>query len=81
MIDLGATKPMSSQCDLFLSYYKLHTPKSVRLSNDSTIYTYGIGTISLEFNLNKHKHEGIIKEVYYIPDLQENLLSVLALTK
>jgi hypothetical protein len=81
MVDSGATKPMSSRRNLFLSYCKLHTLKSVRLGDDSTIYAYGIGTISLEFNLNKHKREGTIKEVYYVPDLQGNLLSVSALTK
>jgi hypothetical protein len=81
MVDSGATKPMSSQRDLFLSYRKLHTPKSIRLGDDSTIYAYGISTVSLEFNLNKHKCKGTIKEVYYIPDLQGNLLSVSALTK
>jgi hypothetical protein len=72
---------MSSQRNLFLSYRKLHTPKSIRLGDDSTIYAYGIGTISLEFNLNERKHEATIKEVYYVPDLQGNLLSVSALTK
>jgi hypothetical protein len=72
---------MSSQCDLFLSYQKLITPKPIRLSDDSIIYAYVIGTVSLSFNLNQSKHEGIIKDVYHVPDLQGNLLSVSALTK
>jgi hypothetical protein len=81
MVDSGATKPMSSQRDLFLSYRKLINPKPVRLGNDSIIYAYGIGTVSLSFNLNESKHEGMIKDIYHIPDLQGNLLSVSALTK
>jgi hypothetical protein len=81
MVDLGATKPMSSQHNLFLSYHTLNTPKPVRLSNDSIIYVYRIGTVSLVFNLNKSKYEGMIKEVYHVPNLQGNLLSISALTK
>jgi hypothetical protein len=81
MVDSGATKPMSSQCNLFLSYCKLNTPKLVRLSDDSIIYAYRIGTVLLVFNLNESKHEGMIKEVYHVPDLQGNLLSISALTK
>jgi hypothetical protein len=81
MVDLGATKPMSSQCDLFLSYQKLITAKPVRLGDDSIIYTYRIGTVSLSFHMNESKHEGMIKDVYHVPDLQGNLLSVSALTK
>jgi hypothetical protein len=81
MVDSGATRPMSSQRDLFLSYQKLISPKSVRLGNDSIIYAYRIGTVSLSFNLNESKHKGIIKDVYHIPNLQGNLLSVSALTK
>jgi hypothetical protein len=76
MVDSGATKPMSSQRDLFLSYQKIITPKPVRLGDDSIIYAYRIGTVSLLFNLNESKHEGMIKDVYHIPDLQGNLLSV-----
>jgi hypothetical protein len=78
MVDSGATKPMSSQHDLFLSYQKLITPKPVRLGDDSIIY---VGTVSLSFNLNESKHEGMIKDIYHIPDLQGNLLAVSALTK
>jgi hypothetical protein len=81
MVDSGATKPMSSQRDLFLSYWKLITPKPIRLGDDSIIYTYGIGTVSLSFNLNESKHEGMIKDVYHVPNLQGNLLSVSSLTK
>jgi hypothetical protein len=81
MVDSGATKPMSSQHDLFLSYRKLITPKPIRLGDDSIIYVYGISTVSLSFNLNESKHKGIIKDVYHIPDLQGNLLSISALTK
>jgi hypothetical protein len=81
MVDLGATKPMSSQHDLFLSYRKLITPKPIRLGDDSIIYAYRIGTVSLSLNLNESKHKGMIKDVYHIPNLQENLLSISALTK
>jgi hypothetical protein len=72
---------MSSQCNLFLSYRKLITPKPVRLGDDSIIYAYGTGTVSLSFNLNESKHEGMIKDIYHIPNLQGNLLSISALTK
>jgi hypothetical protein len=81
MVDSGATKPMSSQGNLLLSYRKLITPKPVRLGDDSIIYAYGIGTVSISFNLNESKHEGMIKDVYHVPDLQGNLLSISALTK
>ncbi|KAJ3474092.1 hypothetical protein NLI96_g12653 [Meripilus lineatus] len=77
IIDSGASVPMSSHRDWFQSYQCLSNPKSVRLGDAHPIPAPGIGTICLHVRLNDGTDTVVtMQDVYYIPDLHGNLLSV-----
>jgi hypothetical protein len=62
IIDSGASRPMSYQRECFSNLVEDVQP--VKLGNGNVIYTQGRGSI------------GNLRDVYYVPDLQFNLLSV-----
>ena len=65
--NLGASIHMVSTRDLFSSMHLNHGP-AVRMGDDFEIQTKGVGRIDLE--------HGYFSDVLYVPDLEENLLSV-----
>jgi len=62
IIDSGCSQPMCRERDAFNDLQPNRTP--IRLANNSIIFTQGIGTI------------GRFKNVYYVPELHFNLMSV-----
>ena len=71
MIDLGASRHMSSMQDSFLAI-RPYSGLSILMGDDSEIPAKGIGKIDLD--------NGYFNNVLYVPDLAANLLSVYQMT-
>ena len=73
---------MSSQCKWFTTYCPLVLPESVTIGNGESIPAIGIGCVSINLKLgDNHTVTTVIRDVYYVPDLDGNLLSVSYLAK
>jgi len=68
---------MSSQRKWFTTYCRLEPPQSVTVGNGMSIPAVGIGHIRVNLKLDSGRTSTtVIRDVYYIPDLDGNLLSV-----
>ena len=77
IIDSGASAHMSCQCKWFTTFCQLVPPQSVTVGNGMSIPAVGIGHISIDLKLDgDHMTTTIIRDIYYVPDLDRNLLSV-----
>ena len=82
IIDSGASSSMSSQHTWFSTYTPLASPKRVWLGDKSYILATGVGRIKLEVTCTDGTSPTvIIPDVYYIPELHGNLLSVSRFTR
>ena len=76
IIDSGCTKHMTKYISIFTSIDKSIQPK-IKLANGNIVKVKGKGTIFM----STKKGLIIVKDVLYIPDLCQNLLSVLQLLR
>ena len=81
VVDSGATEHMCSHQEWFISYHPLPVRREVHLGNGAIIYALTIGHVTLDFNLDSTTRRGVIKDVYYVPNLVGNLFSLPYLTK
>lgn len=80
-IDSGATSHMCSDKDFFKEL-NICTNEKVRLANGDTANVHGIGSGHLICKDSKDRQNMIVvKDVLYVPTLEENLLSVRKLTE
>ena len=77
IIDLGMSAHMSCQHKWFTTFRQLVPPQSVTVGNGMSIPTVGIGRVSIDLKLDGGcMTTTVIHDVYYMPDLDGNLLSV-----
>ena len=82
IIDSGTSAHMSSQHKWFTTYHPLVPPESVTIGNGESIPAIGIGHVSINLKLgNNRTMTTVIQDVYYMPDLDGNLLSISYLAK
>ncbi|PSR73942.1 hypothetical protein PHLCEN_2v10249 [Hermanssonia centrifuga] len=82
ILDSGASRSMSSQREWFHSLHQLSKPKAVWLGDDHCIYTTHHGRLSLEFKTpTGNIFSTCFDEVYYVPELSGNLLSISHVTQ
>ena len=72
---------MSARRDYFVAYKPLNTPKRVWLGDERSIAAVGIGSIRLSVSDDSHSPplDILVPDVYHVPELGGNLLSVSAL--
>ena len=77
IIDSGASAPMSSRREWFRTYRALTPPRRVWLGDESFIEAVGIGSMALQVHDAAGKLiPALIRNVYHVPELHGNLLSV-----
>ena len=77
IIDSGTLAHMSSQCKWFITYHPLVPPESVTIGNGESIPAISIGRVSINLKLgDNHTMTTVIRDIYYMPDLDRNLLSI-----
>ena len=78
-IDSGASQHMCCVREYFQGYKELASPEKVRLANDTMISGVGIGSVIWE---DKELNETTtIKNVLFVPELSQNLISVKKITQ
>ena len=70
---------MSSQQKWFITYEKLLEPCQVWLGDEHFILAVGTGQVQLTVTVDGHNSEYILPDIYHVPSLNRNLLSVSAL--
>ena len=73
IVDLGASSSITSNCEWLANYCKLSKPKKVWMGDKRYIYTVDIGKVKITMH---QKAIYLVQNVYYVPDLNGNLLSV-----
>ena len=81
IVDSGASTHMSSQWKWFITYEKLLEPHWVWLEDEHFILAVRTGWVWLTVTVNGHNSEYILLDVYHVPSLNWNLLSVSALNQ
>ena len=76
LIDSGCTSHMTKHLELFSSLDKTDRPK-VKLGNGHVLKAQGRGSVKIESSTGTK----LITEVLYIPNLDQNLLSVAQLLR
>ena len=80
IVNSGASVHMTSQRRWFINYRPLPTPFQVRLGDERAINAIGVGRVGANLHVNGTTSLFIFSDVYYVPDLNGNLLSVAHLT-
>ncbi len=80
-IDSGASSHMMYDNTLFSQYRKLMKKVPVRLGNGSIVHAVGIGTVDVSTTHDGNVCEFSLQNVYHVPDLTNNFLSVSAMTR
>jgi len=82
IVDLGASANMTCQRETFITFCPLSPPERVIIGDGRSIDAVGIGRIKLKVHVgNSEYKDTILRDVYYVPELHANLLSVPRLTK
>jgi len=81
IVDSGASTHMSSQQKWFITYEKLLEPRRVWLGDEHFILAVGTGRVQLTVTVDGHNSEYILPDIYHVPSLNGNLLSVSALNR
>ena len=76
IVDSGASNHMTHDESLFLNMRNLNKPISISLGDGHKLETTKIGDVKLNYFLEGKSKHLILKDVYYIPGLAFNLLSV-----
>ena len=79
-IDSGATQHMTFQKDDIENYTTFKAPLKVKLADDSTVNSYGKGQVRLSLSSEDGKVNLVLKEVLFVPDLQNKLFSLPTVT-
>jgi hypothetical protein len=74
--DTGATSHMSPHCKWFVKYWPYRIP--VHIANNAVVYSTGIGDVVLT-PTGPSMNPCCLTRVLYVPELQNNLLSLLHL--
>lgn len=79
--DSGASSHMCNDLSLFTTFSDYDT-KEVYVANGSSVEAQGVGTVNLKIFIDDGKSMNVnINNVLYVPELDENLISVFKLTK
>lgn len=82
IVDSGASANMTCQCNIYVSYRTLNPPECVIIGDGQSIDAIGIGHMQIEVHIGDGNYRcTILQDVYYMPNLSANLLSVPRLMK
>lgn len=76
-LDSGATQHMTPNRDWFLNYSPLSSNERVFLGDNTSHITKGRGAVAIKLEDGSNRH---IENVYHIPGLKKNLISVSKIT-
>ncbi|XP_054257416.1 uncharacterized protein LOC128982478 [Macrosteles quadrilineatus] len=74
--DSGASQHMCFRRDFFHTYQRFTSPINVTVGNGDDIEAVGEGSIRISVNIGKNRYITTLENVWYIPELGRNLMSV-----
>ena len=77
-VDNGATSHITNCYNFFKSFEKFSTVHTVTAANGETTEAVGKGTVEVEVEVSGKRSQLSLEDVWYVPKIQKNLLSVLA---
>jgi len=77
-VDNGATCHLTFRSDIFTSFEKFVDTHTLQVANGNVAEAVGKGTVTLEAKVSGNQHRIQLENVWYVPKLKRNLLSVLA---
>ena len=80
IIDSGATQHMTYQKECLSDYVEFKHPTTVSMGDDHVIFAHGKGTYRLQTDIDGCIQAVALQNVWYLPELGKNLLSVKAMT-
>eukprot|EP00111_Clytia_hemisphaerica_P023199 TCONS_00068237-protein len=80
-IDSGATQHMTPQKESIENYVAFKKPITVRLADESILYSYGKGDVHLTVKDTTEKVKIVLKDVLFVPKIQNKLFSLPAVTE
>ena len=80
-IDSGASQHMTPDKKSLDDYSLFKTPLKVKLADDSVLYSYGKGNVHLTVINNGDKVNLVLKDVLFVPKLQNKLFSLPSVTE
>jgi len=75
IVDSGASMHMCNDQSFFSTYRKLNPPRRIWIADNRAIEAIGIGDIEVRTHLGDQTQAGMFRDVLYLPDLSECLLS------
>ena len=79
-IDSGASQHMTHEKSNLLNYEAFKSPIEIKLADDSIVLSYGKGDVKLAISDDGDNKIIILKDVLYVPNIQNNLFSLPAIT-
>jgi len=73
IVDLGISSSIISNCKWLANYHKLSKPKKVWMGDERYIYAVGVSQVKIMMH---QKAIYLVQNMYYVPDLNGNLLLV-----
>ena len=74
--DSGASQHMSNDRSGMMNYMRLHSPRSIKLADNSILQAYGKGDFKVYVYNGQKKICLVLKEVLFVPDIKKKLLSL-----
>ena len=81
IVDSGASATMSCQRSWFITYICLDPPQRIIVGDGYSIEAVGIGRTAVNIELEGQTQQIILQNVYHVPALNTNLLSVSQLVR
>ena len=79
-IDSGASRHMTPDKKSLVNFGKFKTPTEVKLADNSVLYSYGKGDVYLSLYNGPEKVKVELKNVLYLPKIQNKLISLPSMT-
>jgi len=77
-VDNGATKHVTYQCDIFVSFKEFDIPHTVTAAGGESLPALGKGTVEVLSFVDNKVQKVQLQDVWYVPKIGKNLFSVLA---
>jgi len=77
-VDNGATKHVTNQCDIFVSFEEFDSPHTVTAAGGESMPAVRKGTVEVLSFVGNEVQKLTLTDVWYVPKIGRNLFSVLA---
>ena len=81
LLDSGASRSMTPNCNWFSHYTPLSTPIAIALGDNSSILAKGVGHVAIDVKAHNKWHHTVLQDILHVPELHSSLLSIAQLIR